>query len=67
MQTKPESERCIVMLNVRLSAPENEAFRQIAHQLQTTRSGLLRKIIRELIGQGPELLAQDMRVMQQAS
>jgi hypothetical protein len=53
--------------SVRLTPAELSTFQQIAAQLHTTCSGLLRKMIRELIGQGPDLLGQDLRDMNQAA
>jgi hypothetical protein len=51
--------------NVRLTLEEKAAFKRVAGACDTTRSRLLRKIIRELIGEGPDLLANDMRVMEE--
>jgi hypothetical protein len=62
--TKEPSNR---FASLRLTASERDTFQQVAEQLQTTPSRLLRKIIRELIGQGPDLLAQDVRVVEQAT
>jgi hypothetical protein len=45
--------------NVRLMEEEHLALDVIQNRLQTTRSRLLRKVIRELIGMGPDLLTQE--------
>src|SRR4051812_3856509 len=53
--------------SLKLTRAEREAFRQIARQLETTSSRLLRKMVRELIGQGPDLLDKDLLVMREAA
>jgi len=50
------------MVNVRMNEAEALAMSQLAKQLQTNRSRLLRKVIRELIGEGPDLLDNEMKV-----
>ena len=54
------------MVNVRMNEAEALAFRLLAEHLQTTRSRLLRKVIREAIGEGPDLLFQEFKVMDDA-
>jgi hypothetical protein len=50
--------------NVRLSEKEHRALDVVQKRLQTTRSRLLRKMIRELIGMGPDLLTQEWEVLE---
>ena len=50
--------------NVRLMEEEHRALDAIQNRLQTTRSRLLRKVIRELIGMGPDLLTQEWMVFE---
>jgi hypothetical protein len=50
--------------HVRLHEIENRAFQVVVERLQTTRSKLLRKIIRELIGQGPDLLDHEWQALE---
>jgi hypothetical protein len=50
--------------HVRLHEAENRAFQNVVERLQTTRSKLLRKIIRELIGQGPDLLDHEWQALE---
>ena len=52
------------MLNVRLNDEENLRFQRLAEGLQTTRSRLLRKLIREAIGAGPDLLAHELSLFE---
>ena len=54
------------MINVRTTEAEGLELKRLAEQLQTTRSRLLRKIIRESIGEGPDLLPSEMKVFQDA-
>jgi len=53
------------MLNVRLNEEENLRFQRLAEQLQTTRSRLMRKMIREAIGAGPDLLHQELKLIEE--
>ena len=53
--------------NVRLMEEEHRALDAIQNRLQTTRSRLLRKVIRELIGMGPDLLPQEWMVFDPTS
>ena len=50
--------------NVRLTEEEHRALDVLQDRLQTTRSRLLRKVIRELMGLGPDLLAQEWKVLE---
>jgi len=63
---KNASETLIRSAHVRLDEAEDAGFQQLADRLQTSRSRLLRKIIREAIGEGPDLLANEMKVFQDA-
>lgn len=45
--------------NVRLTEEEHRALNAVQERLGTTRSRLLRKTVRELIGLGPDLLLQE--------
>jgi hypothetical protein len=45
----------------RLSEQEYQAYLVVVQSLSTTRSRLIRKLIRELVGVGPDLLADDMK------
>lgn len=58
---KNASDRQSCMVNVRMSDAEALAFSQLAERLQTSRSRLLRKVIREFIGEGPDLLPHEMK------
>jgi len=48
---------------VRLDDAEDFRFQQVVDRLKTSRSQVLRKLIRDLIGEGPDLLPQEMRVL----
>ena len=61
---KNASDRQNCMVNVRMNEAESLAMSQLAKQLQTNRSRLLRKVIRESIGEGPDLLPNEMKVFQ---
>jgi hypothetical protein len=63
---KKASERQSCMVNVRMNEAEAMAMRRLAEQLQTKRSRLLRKVIRELIGEGPDLLPNEMKVFNES-
>ena len=67
MPCEPIKEAPTRFASLRLTNAERDAFQQIASQLNTTRSDLLRKYVRELIGQGPDLLAHDLRDMNEAA
>ena len=56
MKRKYDFDRLTHLHNVRLNEPENLEFKRVAERLQTTRSRLMRKMIRELIGEGPDFL-----------
>jgi len=60
---KTASERFIRSAHVRLDDAEDFRFQQVVDSLQSSRSQVLRKVIRELIGEGPDLLPQEMRVL----
>jgi len=64
MKNASESQSC--MVNVRMNEAEALAMNQLADQLQTNRSRLLRKIIRESIGEGPDLLPNEMKHFEEA-
>ena len=64
METKDTSKSVSRWANVRLNEEEHQALDVIQERLQTTRSRLLRKVIRELIGLGPDLLAQEWKVLE---
>ena len=59
MEMNDTSENVSRWANVRLNENEHRALEIIQQKLQTTRSRLLRKVIRELIGMGPDLLPQE--------
>jgi hypothetical protein len=63
---KKASERQSCMVNVRMTDAEALAMSQLAKQLKTNRSRLLRKVIRELIEEGPDLLPNEMKVFEEA-
>ena len=50
--------------NVRLTEEEHQALDRIQTHLQTTRSRLLRKAVRELIGMGPDMLPQEWKAFE---
>jgi len=54
------------MVNVRMTEAEALAMSRLAKQLQTNRSKLLRKVMRELIGEGPDLLPHEMKSFDEA-
>lgn len=64
MQRKSAAEWLNRSAHVRLHEAEDRAFQGVVERLQTTRSKLLRKIIRELIGQGPDLLDHEWLVLE---
>jgi hypothetical protein len=64
MNIKNAADRQNCIVNVRVNEAEGLALRQLAEQLQTSRSRLLRKVIRESIGEGPDLLPNEMKVFQ---
>ncbi len=66
MNTKNAFERRSDLVNVRLTPPDKLRFEQVAQRLNTTASRLLRKMIRELVGQGPDFLEGDMKTIEQA-
>jgi hypothetical protein len=47
----------------RLSEAEYQAYLQLVQRLATTRSRLIRGMIREALGLGPDLLTQDMKTL----
>ena len=53
-------------LRVRLREQEKNQFRNIATRLQTTPSRLIRKVVRDTIGFGPDLMPQDLKVVGEA-
>lgn len=59
MKRKYDFDRLTHLHNVRLNEPENLEFLRVAERLQTTRSRLMRKMIREVIGEGPDFLNQE--------
>jgi hypothetical protein len=61
---KPQPRR---YASLRLTDAERTAFQAIAKQLHTNPSRILRKVIRELIGQGPDLLAHELRSLDAAT
>jgi hypothetical protein len=63
---KDASERQSCMVNVRMSEAEALAFSELAAQWQTSRSRLLRKVIRESIGEGPDLLGHELKLFEDA-
>ena len=60
---KSASERFTRSAHVRLDDAEDFRFQQVVDSLKTSRSQVLRKLIRDLIGEGPDLLPQEMRVL----
>jgi len=60
---KSASERFTRSAHVRLDDAEDFRFQQMVDRLKTSRSQVLRKLIRDLIGEGPDLLPQEMRVL----
>jgi predicted transcriptional regulator len=64
MDKKETSDFLCHMLNVRLNDEENLRFQRLAEHLQTTRSRLLRKMIREAIGAPPDLLPQEWKLFE---
>jgi hypothetical protein len=66
IKMKNLSEILIRSAHVRLDKAEDAGFQQLVERLQTSRSRLLRKMIRESIGEGPDLLANEMKVFQDA-
>ena len=60
---KSASERFTRSAHVRLDDAEDFRFQQVVDRLKTSRSQVLRKLIRDLIGEGPDLLPQEMRVL----
>jgi Zn-dependent oligopeptidase len=64
MELQNAAERFNHSAHVRLDEMEDRAFQQVVDELGTTRSKLLKKIIRELIGAGPDLLAQEWKLME---
>jgi adenylosuccinate lyase len=64
MQSDETSTTVSRWANVRLTEEEHRALDMIQERLQTTRSRLLRKVIRELIGMGPDLLAQEWKILE---
>jgi len=63
---KNASERFIRSAHVRLDQAEDSRFQEVVEHLQTSRSQLLRKMIREQIGEGPDLLPQEFKVLDEA-
>ena len=63
---KNTSDTLIRSAHVRLDEAEDAGFQQLVESLETTRSRLLRKIIRESIGEGPDLLPQEMKPFEEA-
>ncbi len=62
---KTVSEKQSRMINVRMNEEETLGLSQLATQFKTSRSRLLRKIIRESIGEGPDLLPQEMKIVEE--
>jgi len=56
MRGKYDFRRLSHLVNVRVNEAENLEFKRAAERLETTRSRMLRKMIREFIGEGPDLL-----------
>jgi hypothetical protein len=56
----------VKQVNARMTVGENQAFEVMAARLKISRPRLLRKVIREVIGKGPELLPQDFRAFEDA-
>ncbi len=63
---KNVSEKQSRLINVRMNEEEALGFQQLAESLETSRSRLLRKVIRESIGEGPDLLPHEMKVFEEA-
>jgi hypothetical protein len=66
IKMKNASDTLIRSAHVRLDEAEDAGFQQLVERLETTRSRLLRKIIRESIGEGPDLLPQEMKPFEEA-
>jgi len=66
IKMKNTSDTLIRSAHVRLDEAEDAGFQQLVESLETTRSRLLRKIIRESIGEGPDLLPQEMKPFEEA-
>ena len=64
MERKSAAERLIRSAHVRLDEAEDRAFQQVVEGLRTTRSRLLKKIIREMIGLGPDMLTQEWKLFE---
>ena len=61
---RPKSPQPMIdILNLRLLPEEKQQFKRIAERLQTTPSRLIRKVIRDTIGAGPDLLPQDLKIV----
>jgi hypothetical protein len=56
----------IEILNLRLRLQEKQQFKMIADSLQTTPSRLIRKVVRDTIGLGPDLMPQDLKMVGEA-
>ena len=63
---KNASDTLIRSAHVRLDEAEDAGFQELVDRLETTRSRLLRKIIRESIGEGPDLLPNEMKHFEEA-
>jgi hypothetical protein len=63
---KNASDILIRSAHVRLDKAEDTGFQELVERLATTRSRLLRKIIRESIGEGPDLLPNEMKHFEEA-
>ncbi len=63
---KNTSDTLIRSAHVRLDEAEDAGFQVLVERLETTRSRLLRKIIRESIGEGPDLLPNEMKHFEEA-
>lgn len=64
---RPKSpEPMIEILNLRLRLQEKQKFKLIADRLQTTPSRLIRKVVRDTIGFGPDLIPQELKVVGEA-
>ena len=59
--SSPRTKRLIA----RLSEAEFQAYLELVKHLATTRSRMIRGMIREALGMGPDLLAQDMRTLKE--
>src|ERR1035438_7681767 len=64
MEQQSAVERFNRSAHVRLHEIEDRALQQFVDHLGTTRSKLLKKIIRELIGLGPDLLDQEWKAFE---